>query len=312
MGIVMGSARLLVAVFLLAACTHARHPSAAPTDPFSPSAPTVAASTPTPSASPSPLEFAPPPDAPIPRDPARLAAALVETTSALRASIGRWRDEIGTGRPAPDTLVLQALFQQRICRALAADPKLAAGTIPRLPSNVRVVARTVVKASSLFHGLVRPVSNPAAFRTGAPEPAGALLGYYRQAERRFGVAWQVLAALNYVESKFGRVKSTSYAGARGPMQFIPSTWAVYAMGGNVDDPHDAIQGAANYLHRSGAPDDYRHALYAYNHAWPYVDAVLLYARLLKADIRNYFALYNWQVFVLTTKGAKRLTGPGLS
>ena len=83
------------------------------------------------------------------------------------------------------------------------------------------------------------------------------------------------------------------------------------MGGDIQDPHDAILAAANYLHRSGAPSDYRRALYAYNHATAYVSAVLLYARLMGRDIRNYFALYNWQVFVLTTKGSKRLTGPGL-
>ncbi len=83
------------------------------------------------------------------------------------------------------------------------------------------------------------------------------------------------------------------------------------MGGDIHDPHDAILGAANYLRRSGAPGDYRHALFAYNHAWPYVDGVLLYARLMRRDIRNYFAMYNWQVFVLTTMGSVRLTGPGL-
>ena len=115
----------------------------------------------------------------------------------------------------------------------------------------------------------------------------------------------------FVESKFGRVRASSSAGAQGPMQFIPSTWAVYGLGGDIHDPHDAILGAANYLHRSGAPSDYGRALYAYNHATAYVRAVLLYARLLRRDIRNYFALYNWQVFVLTTKGSKRLTGPGL-
>jgi hypothetical protein len=211
----------------------------------------------------------------------------------------------------PTEIVLQALYQQRICRTLAGDPKLAAATLARLPPDIRPVPQSVVAASSLFHGLVRPVSDPAAFRTGPPKPAGVLLRYYREAERRFAIGWEVLAALNYIESKFGRVKSTSYAGAQGPMQFIPSTWVAYGMGGDIQDPHDAILGAANYLHRSGAPGSYRQALYAYNHSRPYVDAVLLYARLIQRDIRNYFAMYNWQVYVLTTKGAKRLTGPGL-
>jgi hypothetical protein len=235
----------------------------------------------------------------------------VGVTKALLASIDRWRGTGGVfGRP-PAEIVLRALYQQRICRTLAGDPKLASATLARLPPDVRPIPQSVVAASALFQGLVRPVSNLAAFRTGPPEPAGILLRYYREAERRFGIDWEVLAALNYIESKFGRVKSTSYAGAQGPMQFIQSTWEAYGMGGDVQDPHDAILGAANYLHHSGAPQSYRQALYAYNHSRPYVDAVLLYARLMQRDIRNYFAMYNWQVYVLTTKGAKRLTGPGL-
>jgi hypothetical protein len=240
-----------------------------------------------------------------------LANALVEVTTALRTSIDRWRERGGMMRAAPEQVVLQALYQQRICRTLAADEGLAGRTLRLVPGEVGTVARYVVTASARLHGLVRPVSKPTAFKTGPPKPAGLLLRFYREAERRFGVRWQVLAALNYIESKFGRVRSNSSAGARGPMQFIPSTWAVYGMGGDVEDPHDAILGAANHLHRSGAPADYRRALHAYNHSSQYVDVVLLYARVLERDIRNPFSLYNWQVFVLTPNGSVRITGPGL-
>ena len=135
--------------------------------------------------------------------------------------------------------------------------------------------------------------------------------YYRKAQRRFGIDWEILAAINYVETKFGRVRSASSAGAQGPMQFIPATWDAYGMGGDVHDPHDAIMGAANYLRASGAPGDYRGALFAYNHADAYVTAILRYARQMMRLSRNYFAYYNWQVFVITTAGEKRLTGPGL-
>ena len=83
------------------------------------------------------------------------------------------------------------------------------------------------------------------------------------------------------------------------------------MGGDIHDPHDAILGAANYLHASGAPGNERAALYAYNHAWPYVDAVLAYANQMAGDDHDYYAYYNWQVYVLTTSGVVRLTGPGL-
>src|SRR5206468_2170316 len=129
--------------------------------------------------------------------------------------------------------------------------------------------------------------------TQRPEAAGVPLRFYHRAERRFGVSWAVLASVNFIESKFGRVRSASSAGAQGPMQFIPSTWAAYGMSGDVHDPHDAILGAANYLHASGAPGDYARALYSYNHAIPYVTAVLLYARRMANDPYAFFEYYNW-------------------
>ncbi len=83
------------------------------------------------------------------------------------------------------------------------------------------------------------------------------------------------------------------------------------MGGDIQDPRDAILGAANYLRASGAPGDYRRALFAYNRSTAYVDAVLLHAQQIRNDERNYFIYYNWQVYVVTTEGDRRLTGPGL-
>jgi membrane-bound lytic murein transglycosylase B len=147
-------------------------------------------------------------------------------------------------------------------------------------------------------------------KTQRPEPPGALLRYYKKAQRRFDVDWEVLAAVNSIETRFGRIRSASYAGAQGPMQFIPSTWRAYGMGGDVHDPHDAILGAANYLSASGAPRDYRRALYAYNNANEYVTAVIAYAREIMRRARNYYVYYSWQVFVRTTKGDMQLTGPG--
>jgi membrane-bound lytic murein transglycosylase B len=95
------------------------------------------------------------------------------------------------------------------------------------------------------------------------------------------------------------------------MQFIPSTWKAYGLGGDVHDPHDAIMGAANYLHASGAPGDDARALYAYNPSDAYVRAVMIYERRMMADPLAFYAYYNWQVFVATPTGDKRLTGPGL-
>ena len=88
----------------------------------------------------------------------------------------------------------------------------------------------------------------------------------------------MLAAVNLVETDFNRLRNSSSSGAQGPMQFLPSTWRRYGLGGDIHDPHDAILGAANYLRRSGAPGNYRRALFAYNPSSLYVDAVLRYTR----------------------------------
>ena len=260
---------------------------------------------------PHPSRPLPQPDAWIPRAPDRLAPALDATTRSLRAAIDRWttEGEVSSGS-APLDVQLLALYQQRIYRMLARDATLARGVVARLSASVAREARINVAAGSDLLSLASPVSRPRLIRTQPPEPPGVLLGFYREAEDRFGVAWQVLAAVNYTESKFGRVVSASSAGAQGPMQFMPSTWAAYGLGGDVHDPHDAILGAANYLHASGAPGNDRVALYHYNPVPAYVDAVMRYARQMTRDPRTFYAYYNWQVFVLTKHGELRLTGPG--
>ena len=101
----------------------------------------------------------------------------------------------------------------------------------------------------------------------------------------YGVPWQVLAAINKVESNFGRNMGPSSAGAIGWMQFMPSTWerwGVDANGDGVADPwnaEDAIAAAARYLAASGGATDISRAVFSYNHAQWYVDEVLQLAQL---------------------------------
>jgi membrane-bound lytic murein transglycosylase B len=193
---------------------------------------------------------------------------------------------------------------------LARKPPLARAVTARLEDAAAAEARDTIIARRRLASLASPIPR-GRLRTGRALPAGVLLGHYREAERRFGVSWRVLAAVNLIESAFGRMRGESTAGARGPMQFIPATWKAYGMGGDVEDPHDAILGAANYLRASGAPQNYAGALYAYNPSRPYVDAVLRYARRMRQDRRAYFAYHSWQVFVRTASGTRRLTGPGI-
>jgi hypothetical protein len=251
----------------------------------------------------------PAPDEPIPRDPRRLARRLADTTAALYESIDRWREEGDTLRARPPREVtLHALYQQRIHLLLSGRERLYRSVVRRLPPSVAAELRDTVAARRGLAALT-PAVPRRRFETGPPQPAGLLLRHYREAQRRFHVAWPVLAAVNFVESAFGRLRNESTAGAQGPMQFIPSTWQAYGLGGDVRDPHDAILGAANYLHASGAPSDYAGALYAYNPSRAYVDAVLRYARRIRRDPRAYFGYYSWQVFVRTPAGIQRITGP---
>lgn len=89
-----------------------------------------------------------------------------------------------------------------------------------------------------------------------------------------GVPWQLLAAIARVESDFGRNMSTSWAGAMGYGQFLPSSWQAFGNDGNIYDYHDALPAIARYLCRFGLATDPRQALFAYNHAEWYVDLVL--------------------------------------
>jgi hypothetical protein len=285
---------VLGALLLLAGCASSEpgRPDAEPTMPNEAQAP----------ASP------PAPDEPIPRDPGRLAERLKATTAALYAAIDRWRGEGDPRGSTPPEVTLYALHQQRIHILLTSRPELASSVISRLPIELAGDLRTTVRARRGLGKLTPPVPR-SRFRTGSALPAGVLLDHYREAQRRFGVGWPVLAAVNFVESAFGRLRNESVSGARGPMQFIPSTWEAYGMGGDVGDPHDAIMGAANYLHASGAPGNYERALYSYNPSPAYVAAVLGYARQIRRDPRVYFAYHSWQVFVRTPSGVQRITGP---
>ena len=248
-------------------------------------------------------------NAPIPREPAALAAQVTETQHALDGAIDRWRDEGDLGAyPPPEEVTLWALRQQRMHLLLTARPRLARRVAPLVPGRVAAHLRATFRARRGLSRITPPT--PGRYRTGPPEPAARLLRYYRAAQRRFGVQWPVLAAANFVESAFGRMRNSSAAGAQGPMQFIPSTWRAYGMGGDVNDPHDAIMGAANYLRASGAPGDLIGALYAYNPSDLYVRAVLAYGGRIRRDPAAFLSYYSWQVFVrLPDGGTRRITGP---
>jgi soluble lytic murein transglycosylase-like protein len=252
----------------------------------------------------------PAPDAALPQEPRRLAHELLLTTRELHRAVDRW---LAAGNPArggpPRDVELLALRHQRIYRLLRRDEQLARSVFRLLPSGLAREARAIVGAGKGL-GAITPPLKARTIRTKRPLPAGVLLRHYREAERRFGVQWEVLAAVNHVESAFGKIRTDSAAGAQGPMQFMPATWRAYGLGGNVHSDRDAILGAANYLRANGAPRDLRRALYRYNPSWAYVDGVLRYVDRIRANPRNLYVFYSWQLFVRTERGDLRLTGPG--
>jgi membrane-bound lytic murein transglycosylase B len=246
-------------------------------------------------------------NAPIPTEPAPLARTLAQTTADLEQAIGDWSPK---STAAPQPVVLQALYQQRIYRLLTRDSSLATRTLALVPRDLQKVSRDLLAAQRELYRLTPPIGVHT-IKVARARPAPELLSYYREAQRRFKIPWNVLAAVNFVETKFGKLRSASAAGAQGPMQFMLATWRRYGLGGDVQNAHDAILGAANYLHASGAPQNLRNALHHYNPSSAYVDAVLRYARRIGADRTMFYALYNWQVFVKTPRGDRRVTGPGL-
>jgi murein DD-endopeptidase MepM/ murein hydrolase activator NlpD len=112
-----------------------------------------------------------------------------------------------------------------------------------------------------------------------------LLDLWQRDGALYGVPWQVLAAINKIESNFGRNMGPSSAGAIGWMQFMPSTWERWGVDADADglanpwSPEDAIAAGARYLAASGGATDISRAVFSYNHAQWYVDEVLQLAQL---------------------------------
>jgi cell wall-associated NlpC family hydrolase len=118
-----------------------------------------------------------------------------------------------------------------------------------------------------------------------PMPFAALRSIWQAAGNAYGIPWEVLAAINKVETNFGQNLGPSSAGAVGWMQFMPSTWARWGIDANgdgvadPDNPTDAIFSAARYLAGCGGQSDITRAVYCYNHASWYVNEVLGLAAL---------------------------------
>lgn len=235
--------------------------------------------------------------------PPLLAAALVAATAAI------------AGRTPGARLGVPTVAAVAVSSPGGTSASLSLSIVPAAPRSHRLAARRLTEPSP-------PITVLAARRTGpvpathpvstasssgntatvslaivaAPSPLQPLqwdapdladvelVPLWQQAGSEYGIPWQILEAINKIESNFGRNLGPSSAGAIGWMQFMPATWARWGYDANHDgvadpsNPTDAIFSAARYLVAAGAHTDLPGAIYAYNHAWWYVDEVLGLAR----------------------------------
>ena len=232
--------------------------------------------------------------------PPPLATQLVQADRAFRAAVAHWDDARALPRAAADAEARQQLIELR----LAGDDRLYRVVIRRLPARLRRDVVDDVQAHRELTGIAPAKPGPP-LRLGPALPLARLRALYREGLRRSGVAWQLLAAINYVETDFGRLREPSASGALGPMQFMPATWRSYGRG-NVRDPRDAILAAARYLRAAGAPGDVPGALHHYNPSGAYVDAVLRFAARIRRDRFGLAALYARRLIVRSAHGYRRL------
>jgi murein DD-endopeptidase MepM/ murein hydrolase activator NlpD len=239
---------------------------------------------------PSPMEPPlPTTSGPEPQAPADAPAGTVTPTSGTHPQSPASRPSANPVAVSPDALA-QDTRTPRL-RAPKGTPQAPDPRRSRRPSPQPVPRKIAAKAAPVaaaqpsgapfFEGLPPGFAN-----LEANEPPPSLVPIYKQAARRYHVPWSVLAAINEIETDYGRNLSVSSAGALGWMQFMPATWQQWGVDADHDgtanpySPQDAIFAAARYLRASGAARDLPGAIFAYNHAGWYVSEVLLRARTI--------------------------------
>ena len=278
--------KLAVIALVLLGCSP---PSPAPAEP-----PSIE-----PSAAPAPAE---PPSIEPSAAPAgvqpRLAPEPVQLADDLVADERAVRDP---ATPA-DARIAAARRQQAAYRAIARHPEWDTVARERIPAGLLEAHDRNVDALRQLFAMTPPRDMLPAWQIRPPAGADELLGFYREAEAATGTSWSHLAAINLIETRLGRIVGDSTAGARGPMQFLPSTFAAYGEGGDIHAPRDAIMAAGRYLAANGFGSDPDRAIFAYNHDTRYVRAVNDFAAVLAADPGSFAGYHQWEVYCATTAG----------
>ncbi len=233
----------------------------------------------------------------LPSSAAELAAALNEAELAVR-------DE------SLSTVELDAWGrrQQSLYRHLSFNDGWADEMLAAIAPEVEAAVTLNWTARQRLSSLVKTEnlrSELPAWRVLPPLPPETLIGYYKDAEAESGISWEFLAAINLVETRMGRIQGISTAGAVGPMQFLPTTWAECCEG-DPAVPADAIAGAAKYLTIRGGPENMDRAIFGYNNSDYYVDAVKAYASVMMENERAYYGYHAWEIYFKSSEGLIRI------
>ncbi|HEV3363732.1 MAG TPA: lytic transglycosylase domain-containing protein, partial [Acidimicrobiia bacterium] len=199
-------ASALAATLMLASCAGRSSPSATASAPVERTTSTsTVASPPT-----------TPPIPPAVDDPGAVAARLAAVEATIRDPATPEADVAALGRE-----------QQDLYRVLVRNPEWQATVVGLLPAGLRAAVEANAMAGTELAKLSRPLPQLPKWRIVPPAPASELLAEYKGAQQAVGVPWHYLAAIHLVETRMGRFRGDSTAGARGPMQFLASTWAIY-------------------------------------------------------------------------------------
>jgi membrane-bound lytic murein transglycosylase B len=238
---------------------------------------------------------------PVASTPATASTTTPTTSPAPAPAAEAWHGGIEVEEPSKPKTKSPAVVLQRRQKVTASKPTSSSVT-PTQPATTQAPANSNVA--------VAPQVVAAQEEALAAELAGSaastqalsfyriplfLLPIYQAASVQYGVPWQILAAINEIETNYGTDQSVSTAGAVGWMQFMPATWIQYgvdALDAGYADPYnpvDAIFAAARYLRAAGAVTDLHGAILAYNHSEEYVKSVLLRAKLISSYPKSVIA-----------------------